>query len=87
MNLFKNYRIIKIQGNFIAQTRQCFLFNWEGIDRADFYLWFTFDAQIRFCSSDTLEEAKEHLKKYKEFIKKHKEFIKKPKIKYYYDNE
>ena len=80
MNLFKNYRIIKIKGKFIAQTRECFLFHWEGIDKDDFYLWSNFQRQKIFCSFDTLQEAKEHLKKYKEYIKK-------PKIKYYYDNE
>jgi len=80
MKLFKKFRIIEIEGKFIPQTRQCFLFHWEGIDRADFYLWLIAYAQVNHCSFDTFEEAKEHLKKYKEFIKK-------PKIKYYFDNE
>jgi hypothetical protein len=78
MNLFKKYRVIEFNGKFIAQTRGCFMCDWKGLDRADFYLWYILDMQIKYCSFDTLEEAKEHLKKYKEFVKK-------PKIKYYYE--
>jgi hypothetical protein len=78
MKLFKKYRVIEFQGKFIAQTRECFLFDWKGLDRRDFYLWCTFEYQIIHCSFDTIQEAKEHLKKYKEFVKK-------PNIKYYYE--
>lgn len=79
MKLFKRFRIIEIEGKFIAQKR-CFLFDWAGINPIDFYLWHILEYQILLCSFDTIQEAREHLKKYKEFIKK-------PKIKYYYDNE
>lgn len=78
MNLFKTYRVIEFKGKFIAQTTEWFVFDWCGLDRKGFYLWYNLNSQIEYCSFDTLEEAKEHLKKYKEFVKK-------PKIKYYYE--
>jgi hypothetical protein len=80
MNLFKKHRIIEIEGKFIAQTRKSFVCFWEGIEKKSFYLWYSIEYQLSFCSFNTLEEARQNLKKYKEFIKK-------PKIKYYYDNE
>jgi hypothetical protein len=72
MKLFKNYRVIKFQGKFIAQTRKCFLFHWQGIGQYNLSLWDTFEYQITRCSFDTLEEANEHVKKYKDFTKKNK---------------
>jgi hypothetical protein len=78
MNLFKKYRVIEFNGKFIAQAQDYSVFSWDGLDRKDFYLWYNLNSQIEYCSFDTLEEAKEHLKKYKEFVKK-------PNIKYYYE--
>jgi hypothetical protein len=75
MNIFKKYRVLEIDGKFIPQYKVAF--EWEGIDKVSYFLWYLYSHQEEYCSFDNLEDAKAH-------IEKHKKRIGKPKIKHHY---
>ncbi len=57
MALFK--RVLDFNGAFIPQ-RYRFWLGWCSTDK-DGFEWMTFERQVRYCSYDTLEEAKAQL--------------------------
>ena len=59
MALFK--RILEIRGKFIPQQYK-FLFGWVSKDRSNYDEWISINAQLAYCSYNTLEEAREAFK-------------------------
>lgn len=70
INIFKKYRVLEIDDKFIPQYRLCF--DWEGIDKVSYFLWYVHEYQKEHCSFDNLEDAKAHIEKHKKRMEKHK---------------
>jgi hypothetical protein len=74
--MFDFYRVKEVEGKFIPQKLS--EMSWAGIESQFDCMWHSPDFQIKYCSVNSLEEAKDIIAKYKEKIKK-------AKAKYYYN--
>lgn len=67
--MFKKYRIIEINNNFIPQVRVN-LFFWKGIEEYSLDTWNSLEYQIEYCYHATIESAKDTIEKYKKINNK-----------------
>lgn len=71
------YRVVEIQqGLFIPQVRKNIFSSWYGIQKNGADTWYDGHYQLRYCSTSTLEEAKQIVEKHKEIINKKNQYPK-----------
>jgi hypothetical protein len=61
LNPFKTRRIIEYRGRFIPQYRKDG-FLWHARSISDNYSWYSLNYQLKYCSFNTIEEAREFAK-------------------------
>jgi hypothetical protein len=71
------YRVVEIQENvFIPQVKKSIFSSWNGIQKNGCDVWFGKHYQLRYCSTSTLEEAKQIAQTHKERKDKNKQYPK-----------
>lgn len=67
--MFKKYRILEVNGEFIPQIRY-FLFIYYGIESNNNYIYYEVKNQVEYCSKSTIQSAKAVIDNYIEKNKK-----------------